>query len=83
MPRAVEREIGFTLGEPGAGDFGLRSHAGQSWICQGQEPLMPAAEVAIAGRHNLANALAALALASAETRPSAVAIVRRTDGDES
>lgn len=62
MPRAVEREIGFTLSEPDAGDFGLRQRAGTDWICRGDEFLMPASAVMIAGRHNLANALAALAL---------------------
>jgi UDP-N-acetylmuramoylalanine--D-glutamate ligase len=62
MPRAGALEIGFTLGEPDAGDFGLRSRDGVLWICRGDEALMPASEVAIPGRHNLANALAALAL---------------------
>ncbi len=65
MPRVAAREIGFTLGEPAAGDFGPRSLDGRIWICHGREPIMPAAEVAIPGSHNLANALAALALASA------------------
>jgi UDP-N-acetylmuramoylalanine--D-glutamate ligase len=62
MPRAGTFEIGFTLGEPDAGDVGLRSSDGVIWICRGHEPLMPASEVALPGRHNLANALAALAL---------------------
>lgn len=63
MPRRAAHEIGFTLGTPAAGDLGLRSGAAGLWICQGETPLMPAAEVAIPGQHNLANALAALALA--------------------
>ncbi len=62
MPRAGALEIGFTLGRTGTGDFGLRSMHGANWICRGEAPLMPASEVAIPGRHNLANALAALAL---------------------
>ncbi|EXJ15489.1 UDP-N-acetylmuramoyl-L-alanine--D-glutamate ligase [Imhoffiella purpurea] len=71
MRRESEREIGFTLGEPGPDDLGLMPHAASAgdsetpWIFHGQDPLMPASEVAIPGRHNLANALAALALASA------------------
>lgn len=73
MPRAAETEIGFTLDEPDAGDFGLRALEGALWICRGDEPLMPAAEVAIPGRHNLANALAALALATACDIPLASA----------
>ncbi len=82
MPHQAEREIGFTLGEPGAGDFGLRSLEGQVWICHGREPLMPASEVRIPGRHNLANALAALALALASAIPmhSACEALRRFPG---
>lgn len=57
--------IGFTLGEARAGDYGLCPRAGSTWLCRGREPLIEAAEVLIPGRHNLANALAALALAEA------------------
>ncbi len=63
MARSGEREIGFTLGEPAPGDYGLMRWQGETWLCRGQERLLPAAEVLIPGRHNLANALAALALA--------------------
>ncbi|QIK39205.1 UDP-N-acetylmuramoyl-L-alanine--D-glutamate ligase [Caldichromatium japonicum] len=73
MPRAAEREIGFTLREPQGTDFGLRRSRGQIWLYQGERPLMPAAEVRLAGRHNLANALAALALADACSIPEAIA----------
>lgn len=59
------RTLGFRLGEPEAGEFGLRREGATTWICQGERRLLDAAEVAIAGQHNLANALAALALASA------------------
>jgi UDP-N-acetylmuramoylalanine--D-glutamate ligase len=54
--------IGFTLGEPGAGDFGVRLHDGKDWLCRGDEPLMAVADLIIPGAHNVANALAALAL---------------------
>jgi UDP-N-acetylmuramoylalanine--D-glutamate ligase len=64
MPRDPSLEIGFTLGEPAGADFGLRLHEGATWICRGSEPLMPAGEVRMPGLHNLANALAALALSS-------------------
>ena len=73
MPRVAAREIGFTLGEPRLGDFGLRELDGALWICHGQEPLLATSEVLIPGRHNLANALAALALASASGIPMAPA----------
>ncbi len=62
MPRDACLKIGFTLGEPTGSDFGLRIHEGAVWICRGQEPIMSTSEVRIAGMHNLANALAALAL---------------------
>ncbi|MCF1182833.1 UDP-N-acetylmuramoyl-L-alanine--D-glutamate ligase [Marichromatium gracile] len=57
--------IGFTLGAPGADDYGVRRHRGEDWICRGDTPLLECARLALAGRHNLANALAALALAEA------------------
>jgi UDP-N-acetylmuramoylalanine--D-glutamate ligase len=52
----------FGFGEPDFRSFGLRQHAGEEWLYQAFEPLMPVAEVALVGRHNVANALAALAL---------------------
>jgi UDP-N-acetylmuramoylalanine--D-glutamate ligase len=56
---------GFTLGAPAAGDWGVRTHEGAPWLCRGAEPMVPAAEVAIPGSHNRANALAALAMGDA------------------
>jgi UDP-N-acetylmuramoylalanine--D-glutamate ligase len=56
----------FTLGEPQGPDwFGLRSDGGDTWLCRGGETLLRAAELLIPGRHNLANALAALAMGEA------------------
>jgi UDP-N-acetylmuramoylalanine--D-glutamate ligase len=43
-------------------DYSVRSVAGAEWIVRRGEPLMPTAEIGIRGRHNVANALAALAL---------------------
>lgn len=57
--------IRFTLGEPQANDFGLRSEAGADWFAQGERKLMPVSQMRLAGRHNAANALAALALGHA------------------
>jgi UDP-N-acetylmuramoylalanine--D-glutamate ligase len=65
MPRQARLEIGFTLGEPALGDYGLRTQGGEPWLARGSEPLVAARELLIPGRHNLANALAALALAEA------------------
>lgn len=69
MPRAAAQEIGFTLGESREGDFGLRRFGAETWLCRGAERLMPSSDVLISGRHNLANALAALALAAASGIP--------------
>lgn len=54
--------IGFTLAEPQAADFGVCTHHAQEWLCRGTERLMPVDELRIRGSHNVANALAALAL---------------------
>ncbi|MFT3734008.1 MAG: UDP-N-acetylmuramoyl-L-alanine--D-glutamate ligase [Rhodocyclaceae bacterium] len=50
-----------------AGDahYGLGEQTGQAWLLRGDEPLLPQAELQLAGSHNAANALAALALCEA------------------
>ncbi|MDH5544917.1 MAG: UDP-N-acetylmuramoyl-L-alanine--D-glutamate ligase [Gammaproteobacteria bacterium] len=59
--------VGFTLGEPASEkDFGLRNFEGNEWICKGKEKIMPVKELSLAGRHNVANALAALAICEAQ-----------------
>jgi len=63
MAGTAARDLGFTLGTPAsAADFGVAEQDGDTWIARGGDCLLPAAEVAIKGRHNLANALAALAM---------------------
>ncbi len=60
------RAVSFGLDVPQHdGDFGLREHNGQTWLCQGWNRLLPCSELQLEGRHNWANALAALALAEA------------------
>ena len=54
--------VRFTLAEPGAGEFGLRQEAGETWLAYGPECWIAASELKISGDHNLANALAALAM---------------------
>lgn len=46
-------------------DFGLRDNHGEPWLVQGDRFLLPARELGLAGLHNAANALAALALLQA------------------
>jgi len=64
MGGVAAQDIGFTLGVPeNESDFGILEHGGEPWLVQGGRRLLPAREVAAKGRHNLANALAALAMA--------------------
>jgi len=61
--------IGFGLHAPDAQDFGLLDSAAGIWISKGDERWLPLADVRMPGRHNLANALAALALGDAVGLP--------------
>ena len=63
------RQISWRLREPELHGFGLREEGGETMIAEGFELLMPAAEIALPGRHNLANALAALAIGRAAGLP--------------
>lgn len=65
--------VGFTLAEPAPGQYGLAGPPGDRWLVHGDLRLLPAAEVRPAGPHNVANALAAAALArAAGVSPEAV-----------
>ncbi len=57
--------VSFGLNEPEGQNFGVVDTAAGAWIVRGGERWMPVAHLRIAGRHNLANALAALALGDA------------------
>ena len=65
MAEDDQNEHWFTLNTPAANDYGLRWQDDQLWLAQGEMLLLPATEVCMAGRHNLANALAALAMGDA------------------
>ena len=54
--------VSWGMEEPEPGGFGLRQKEAVEYLCQGIEPLLPVCELNILGRHNVANALAALAL---------------------
>ncbi len=63
MALADRRVITFGLDAPAAaGDFGLRSQSGEVWLAQGKRCLLPLSALPLAGLHNAANAMAALAL---------------------
>ena len=60
------RAVSFGLDAPlHDDDFGIREHYGQAWLGRGRQRLLPCAEIPLAGRHNWANALAALAVVEA------------------
>ncbi|WP_226702257.1 UDP-N-acetylmuramoyl-L-alanine--D-glutamate ligase [Microbulbifer elongatus] len=59
------REWSFGLDRPDLQQFGVISASGKKWLAQGAEKLMPTDEMAMVGSHNVANALAALALGNA------------------
>ena len=58
--KAAER-ISFGLDVPAAGEYGLRTDDGVEYLARGTDLLMPVADIALVGRHNYANALAAMA----------------------
>jgi UDP-N-acetylmuramoylalanine--D-glutamate ligase len=66
MARAGRRLITFGLDAPGDdADFGLRENRGEPWVVRGDRFLLPVSELrssGLAGLHNAANAMAALAL---------------------
>ncbi len=65
------RLIQFGLQAPAEGDFGICQNSGEDCLCRGADALLPVATLRIRGRHNLANALAALALGQAAGLPMA------------
>ena len=54
--------ISWGMGEPDLDNFGLRLIDGVEFLCRGFEPLLASAALPLPGRHNIANALAALAI---------------------
>ncbi len=65
MPGGQQR-ISFGLqAPPTPQDYGLREQHGMRWLVQGSQNLIPVTQLALKGQHNMANALAALALGEA------------------
>lgn len=64
--------VSWSMGPPELNGFGLRDMGGQEVLCFGFDRLLPAAELGLAGRHNIANALAALALGHCAGLPLSV-----------
>ena len=83
MRDSGRRTVSFSLSRPlEAHDYGLDERNGETWLMRGKQPLMAAREVPLAGRHNLANVLAAMALAEAAgvTAEAACAAARAFKG---
>lgn len=59
----------YHLGKPDLKRFGLIDAEGQQFLGLGREQLLPVTELKIRGRHNMANALAALAIGKAAGLP--------------
>lgn len=70
MTRDGRRRVSFGVDRPpAAGDFGLLQGEGGDWLAQGTTLLLARSALSIAGLHNAANALAALALCEAVGLP--------------
>ena len=69
MAKGVKRRVSFGLDAPQGGDYGVIGTGAGEWLVRGSERLIPASVVRLQGRHNLANALAALALGEAAGLP--------------
>ena len=66
----AETCLSFGVDDPGASGFGVRVVQGESWLVDGTIDLMPLAQLAMKGGHNVANALAALALGRSAGLPT-------------
>lgn len=63
QPPYIARQVtGFSLQAPAENEFGLNVVDGKSYLCFGDKALLCSDELKIKGQHNVANALAALAL---------------------
>ena len=73
MAREECKVITFGLDAPNnASDFGVESDSGEVWLVQGNSRLLKASEMQMVGMHNVANALAALALSRAIDFPMSI-----------
>lgn len=61
--------VSFGLNAPDLNQFGVLVEGGEKWLARGREKLLPVSAMKIRGDHNVANALAALALGEAVNLP--------------
>lgn len=74
LARAGRETLTFGLDAPDDGAYGVVERDAAPWLARGGEALLPAAALRIPGRHNRANALAALALGEALALPRAACL---------
>jgi len=82
-PMAGERgAYSWRLREPELRGFGLRESDGETYLARGFDLILPVRELPLTGRHNVANALAALAVGTAADLPleAMVEALRRFGG---
>jgi|KBSMisStandDraft_5_1062788.scaffolds.fasta_scaffold59994_2 UDP-N-acetylmuramoylalanine--D-glutamate ligase len=71
MGQLAGRRLRFSLAASSNAEYHLVREGAREWLAREREPLLPLDELKLAGRHNAANALAALALGEALELPRA------------
>ncbi len=71
LPSSLKKTMSFGIDMPLENQYGLTKNKDSLWLARGSELLLPASKLKIAGRHNLSNALAALALGESIGLPMA------------
>lgn len=69
LSQPKRNQIGFSLHESQGVDFGLIEKDDKQFLAEGEQILIAVEDMKIVGKHNIANALAALALGSAMALP--------------
>ena len=63
LAREGRRVVTFTAERPREGEYGFAEHGGRTWLARGAERRLEIGALALPGRHNALNALAAMAIA--------------------
>jgi len=66
--------IRFGMTDVADREFGVVEHSGRSWLTEREQPIVAVDELKIMGKHNVSNALAALAMGSAMALPMSALI---------
>ena len=69
LTSAVIERVMYRVGEPDLNEFGLRTDKGERHLCFGTQPLLPVSALPLLGEHNVANALAVMAMGHAMGLP--------------